>query len=153
MSNTQNLVLWAGSLLHKRDVDAFAFQASIAVDQRLANDEIHGSRVHVAIVGQQGIIPPELATSLDAKFAKIDHEIANGTLAIGTNAEDIHTFLEGMFTPQLDDAWRMVHTGRSRNDQVALDLRLYLKCSVPFLIVDLNTTIAVLLTQAENHID
>ena len=153
MNNTHSQVLWAGRLAEKPEADAFAFQASIAVDQRLAHDDIRGSRAHAAMLGQQGIIPQELAAALDAELANIDREIADGSLAIDPGAEDIHSFIEGILTARLGDAGRMVHAGRSRNDQVALDFRLYLKRSVPLLIAELGATIAALLAQAEKHTD
>ncbi|MDR2419410.1 MAG: argininosuccinate lyase [Treponema sp.] len=153
MNNTQSQVLWAGRLAEKPEADAFVFQASIAIDQRLAHDDIRGSRAHAAMLGQQGIIPPELAASLDAELANIDREIADGTLTIDADAEDIHSFIEGILTTRLGDAGRMVHAGRSRNDQVALDIRLYLKRNVPLLIAELGATITALLAQAENHVD
>ncbi|AEF84259.1 argininosuccinate lyase [Treponema primitia ZAS-2] len=144
-------VLWAGRLAEKPEAEAFAFQASISVDQRLAQDDILGSRAHAAMLGKQGIIPPETATALDTELARIADELEAGKLAIDPGAEDIHSFIEGILTERLGDAGRMVHAGRSRNDQVALDFRLYLKRAVPELGAELTETIRALLDQAEQH--
>ncbi|GHT99610.1 argininosuccinate lyase [Spirochaetia bacterium] len=144
-------VLWAGRLEEKPDAEAFAFQASIGVDSRLAQDDITGSRAHVAMLGKQGIIPVETAAVLDAELARIAGALAEGTLAIDQGAEDIHSFIEGIITERLGDEGRMVHAGRSRNDQVAVDFRLYLKRTVPVLRAELAETITVLLDRAEEH--
>jgi argininosuccinate lyase len=146
-----NSVLWAGRLAEKPEAEAFAFQASIAVDRRLAQDDIRGSRAHAAMLGKQGIIPADTAAKLDAELERIAEELESGKLAIDTNAEDIHSFIEGLLTGRLGDAGRVVHAGRSRNDQVALDFRLYLKRTVPELAAELTKTISALLDTAEKH--
>jgi argininosuccinate lyase len=105
------------------------------------------------MLGQQSIVPPDLATSLDATFTKVDHEIADGTLGIDTRAKGIHSCIKDILTTRLGDAGHMVHTGRSRNDQLALDFQLYFKRNVLLLIVELNATIAAFLMPAENHAD
>ncbi|MDR3342854.1 MAG: argininosuccinate lyase [Treponema sp.] len=144
-------VLWAGRLAEKPEAEAFAFQASITVDQRLAQEDIQGSRAHAAMLGKQGIIGADTAARLDAELARMAEELESGALAIDMAAEDIHSFIEGVLTERLGDVGRMVHAGRSRNDQVALDLRLYLKGVVPRLCAALVETIKTLLDQAETH--
>ncbi|MDR0877009.1 MAG: argininosuccinate lyase [Treponema sp.] len=144
-------VLWAGRLTEKPSGEAFAFQASIAVDKRLARDDINGSRVHVMMLGKQGIIPAETAAKIDAELARIDEELAAGSLAIDPGAEDIHSFIEGLLTERLGDAGRMVHAGRSRNDQVAVDFKLYLKRIVPEIQKEFIAAINTLLDQADKH--
>jgi argininosuccinate lyase len=103
------------------------------------------------MLGAQGIIPPETAAALDAELARIAAELEAGTLEIDPRSEDIHSYIEGVLTERLGDAGRMVHAGRSRNDQVALDFRLYLKRVVPELREELAETIRVLLDRAEEH--
>ncbi|MDR1950373.1 MAG: argininosuccinate lyase [Spirochaetaceae bacterium] len=144
-------VLWAGRLAEKPGAEAFAFQASIGVDSRLAREDIAGSRAHAAMLGRQGIIPPETAAALDAELARLAEELEGGELPVDPGAEDIHSFIEGILTERLGDMGRMVHAGRSRNDQVAVDFRLYLKRIVPELEAELTQTIKVLLDQAERH--
>jgi argininosuccinate lyase len=144
-------VLWAGRLEEKPEAGAFMFQASIAVDRRMVQEDIQGSRAHAAMLGKQGVIDPDTAARLDAALAKIAEELESGKLEINTGAEDIHSFIEGVLTERLGDAGRMVHAGRSRNDQVAMDLRLYLKRIVPEIRAGLAETVGVLLDQAEKY--
>jgi len=151
MKESSNQVLWAGRLEEKPEAEAFAFQASIAVDRRLVEEDIAGSRAHAAMLAKQGIIPAETAQALDRELERIAAEIASGALTIDNNAEDIHSFIEGVLTKRLGDAGRMVHAGRSRNDQVAVDFRLYLKKAIPSLRAELAATIAALLDKAEAH--
>ncbi|MDR1972452.1 MAG: argininosuccinate lyase [Treponema sp.] len=144
-------VLWAGRLAERPEEGAFAFQASIAVDRRLAQDDILGSRAHAAMLAARGIIPAATAQALDAELAKIAGELEAGTLEIDGGAEDIHSFIEGVLTARLGDPGRMLHAGRSRNDQAALDLRLYLRRALPELRGELAETLKVLLDRAEEH--
>ncbi|MDR2740698.1 MAG: argininosuccinate lyase [Treponema sp.] len=144
-------VLWAGRLEEKPGAEAFAFQASITVDRRLALEDVRGSRAHAAMLGRQGIIPPETAAALDAELKRIAGELESGALEINESAEDIHSFIEGVLTERLGDMGRMVHAGRSRNDQVAVDFRLYLKGLVPELLAEIAETVRVLLGRAEEH--
>jgi argininosuccinate lyase len=145
--------LWAGRLVQKPDAEAFAFQASIAVDKRLAFDDITGSRAHVAMLGKQNIIPANIAAKIGGELARIARELESGKLVIDDSAEDIHSFIEGILTERLGDAGRMVHAGRSRNDQVATDFRLYLKRTIPELQKELSQTIFTLLDKAEQHLN
>jgi argininosuccinate lyase len=146
--------LWAGRLAEKPEAEAFQFQASLAVDRRMALDDIMGSRAHAAMLGKQGIIPAQAAADIDAELGRIASEIESGALRIeaGEGApEDIHSYIEGILTERLGDEGRMVHAGRSRNDQVALDIRLYLKRTVPGLEAELRDTIGALLDRAAEH--
>ncbi|MDR1211267.1 MAG: argininosuccinate lyase [Spirochaetaceae bacterium] len=144
-------VLWSGRLREKPGKEAFAFQASIKVDKVLAGDDIRGSRAHVAMLAKQGIIDGETAALLDAGLERIAQELESGSLVVDEDAEDIHSFIEGILTARLGDTGRMLHAGRSRNDQVALDLRLYLKREVPGLCAELALSIETLLDLAEKH--
>jgi argininosuccinate lyase len=143
--------LWAGRLAGRPEEEAFAFQASLAVDRRLAREDILGSRAHAAMLGARGIIPPETAKILDAELAKLGEELESGALKIGGGAEDIHSFIEGVLTARLGDPGRMLHAGRSRNDQVALDIRLYLRRALPELREELAETVKTLLDRGEEH--
>jgi argininosuccinate lyase len=145
--------LWAGRLAQKPDAEAFAFQASIAVDKRLVLDDIAGSRAHVAMLGKQKIIPSGSAAKINSELTRIAHELESGKLVIDDSAEDIHSFIEGILTERIGDAGRMVHAGRSRNDQVAVDFRLYLKRTVPELRQELAQTIFTILNKAEQHLN
>ena len=144
-------VLWAGRLCEKPEDAAFKFQASILIDMRLAQDDISGSRAHAAMLGKQGIIDKETAAALDAELLKISKELTDGALVIDENCEDIHSFIEGVLTERLGDIGRCVHAGRSRNDQVAVDTRLYLKRRCKDIRLALDTAINQLLDIAELH--
>ena len=137
--------LWHGRFKEGPDAEAVAFETSIYEDMRLASDDIRGSRAHVKMLGKQGIIPAAEASKIAEELGKIAEEIKEGTLKIDTNAEDIHSFVEGVLTDRLGDVGRKVHTGRSRNDQIALDERLYLRHAIPELqqkLVDLMDVLA-----------
>ncbi|WP_304240404.1 argininosuccinate lyase [Gracilinema caldarium] len=146
-------VLWSGRLEAKPEAEALSFESSIAVDSRLAQEDITGSRAHVAMLAKQGIIPAEAAQAIDDELGRISAELAEGTLQIDMEAEDIHSFIEAVLTERLGDVGRMVHAGRSRNDQVAVDLRLYLKRVVPEIAEEIRATCQVLLELAEQHLE
>jgi argininosuccinate lyase len=149
--NTKPAVLWAGRLADRPDAEAFAFQASINVDKRLVFEDIEGSRAHAAMLGKQGILSAETAAALDAELSNIESEIKSGKLVIDDAAEDIHSFIEGILTARLGDAGRSVHAGRSRNDQVALDIRLYLKRRIPEIQSGIDAVVNTLLDIAGQH--
>ncbi|MDR1930360.1 MAG: argininosuccinate lyase, partial [Treponema sp.] len=144
-------VLWAGRLAEKPRAEAFAFQASLGVDARLVREDLAGSRAHAAMLAKQGIIPEETAAALDGELRRIGEELTAGKLAIDPGAEDIHSFIEGLLTERLGDQGRMVHAGRSRNDQIVTDLRLYLKRLIPELRAEIAQTITGLLDKAEKN--
>ncbi|MDR0300953.1 MAG: argininosuccinate lyase [Treponema sp.] len=137
----------------KPEAQAFAFQSSINIDKRLVFDDIAGSKAHAAMLGKQGIIPKDSASKIVKELDRIAVEIKSGaTLTIDTSSEDIHSFLEAILTERLGDAGKMVHAGRSRNDQVAVDFRLYLKRKVPRLQAELSAATIVLLDIAQLHV-
>ncbi len=143
--------LWHGRFAEGPDAEAVAFETSIHIDERLAQDDIRGSVAHAGMLGAAGIIPGTESAAIVAELKKIASELETGTLKIDSAAEDIHSFVEGVLTDRLGDAGRKVHTGRSRNDQIALDERLHLRRMVPLMresIVDLVETLA---TVAERH--
>lgn len=144
-------VLWSGRLNAKPEAEAFDFESSIRVDKRLAFDDIQGSRVHARMLGRQGIIPAEASARLDKALARIAEDLESGALSISHDCEDIHSFIEAVLTERLGDLGRMLHAGRSRNDQVAVDIRLYLKRTVPQLQSELAACISTLLDRAAEH--
>ena len=145
--------LWAGRLAEVPQAEAFAFQASINVDSRLVFDDIAGSKAHAAMLGKQGIISKDSASKIVKELNAIANEIKTGKLAIDTEHEDIHSFLESILTKRLGDTGKMVHAGRSRNDQVAVAFRLYLKRAVPQLQNELAALVNVLLDTALSHVN
>jgi len=109
------------------DPKAEAFLSSLSVDKALLPEDIEGSLAHAAMLGAQGILPSERSAALVAALSDMLREAASGSLAAGGEAEDVHSFVEAELTRRLGEVGRSVHAGRSRNDQVALDLRLYLR--------------------------
>jgi len=146
-------VLWSGRLEAKPEAEALSFESSIAVDSRLAREDITGSRAHVAMLAKQGIIPAEAAQAIDEELGRISAELAEGTLQIDMEAEDIHSFIEAVLTERLGDVGRMVHAGRSRNDQVALDLRLYVREAITAIRDGIRTLQKVIVSKAEVHLN
>lgn len=123
--------LWHGRFQEGPDAEAVAFETSIHVDARMALDDVRGSVAHAGMLGSAGVIPESESRAIVAELKKIAEELESGSLAIDEDAEDIHSFIEGVLTDRLGDVGRKVHTGRSRNDQIALDERLYLRRSIP----------------------
>ncbi len=124
--------LWAGRFSKEADKKTNDFNSSIATDSRMYYWDIEGSIAHATMLAKHGIIPQEDAEKILTELVKIRQEIMNGELLIDPNAEDIHTFIEQTLTERIGSAGKRLHTGRSRNDQVALDVRLYLReeCNV-----------------------
>lgn len=119
--------LWQGRFQKALDPKTNDFNSSIAFDSRMYKEDIDGSIAHATMLCAQEIISPDdLAKIVDGLNA-IKAEIENGTLEIDPNSEDIHTFVEGELTNRIGSAGKRLHTARSRNDQVALDIRLYLR--------------------------
>ncbi|MDR0551621.1 MAG: argininosuccinate lyase [Spirochaetaceae bacterium] len=150
-TNTKPDVLWAGRLEKKPQAEAFEFQASLRIDKRMAAEDITGSRAHAAMLGRQGIIPEETARLLDTELAHIAREIEDGSLQIDEGAEDIHSFVESVLTARLGNEGRTIHAGRSRNDQTAVDFRLYCKKAVLRIDAELGRVLNALLDAAETH--
>jgi argininosuccinate lyase len=119
--------LWEGRFKKQLDKKADDFNSSIAVDSRMVKEDIAGSIAHAAMLAKQGIIAQQEAEAIIDGLSGILADIQSGKLEIDANAEDIHTFVEAELTERIGDAGKKLHTGRSRNDQVALDLRLHLK--------------------------
>ncbi|HIW35686.1 MAG TPA: argininosuccinate lyase, partial [Candidatus Treponema faecavium] len=119
--------LWHGRFEQGPDAAAVAFETSIHADERMACDDIAGSKAHAAMLGRTGIIPQHEADAIVGALEGIAADLKSGALAVDASAEDIHSFIEGVLTDRLGETGKKVHTGRSRNDQIALDERLYLR--------------------------
>lgn len=119
--------LWAGRFSKEVDKTTNDFNSSIRVDSRMFREDIEGSIAHATMLGITGIITPEDADKIIDGLRQIKNELENGELEIPSDSEDIHTFVEGELTSRIGDAGKRLHTARSRNDQVALDVRLYLR--------------------------
>ena len=141
--------LWEGRAGSPTDAAADDFNASIRVDSRMYRQDIRGSMAHAAMLGAQGIVPPEAVEEILAGLEEILKELDSGTLTIDPEAEDIHSFVEAELTKRKGDAGRMLHTARSRNDQVAVDARLYLRSRVSDTRGKICAVISALMDQAE----
>ncbi len=145
--------LWAGRFEKALDDKTNDFNSSISFDCRMAEEDIAGSLAHAAMLEAQGIISAEDGAKIRDGLASIAADLKSGALEIDMTAEDIHTFIEGELTARIGDAGKRLHTGRSRNDQVALDIRLYLRNRIPALQAQIEELIAVLCNKAEDYAD
>ena len=117
--------LWGGRFTKETDQMVFDFNASISFDKKLFEQDITGSIAHVVMLGKQGILTMEEKDAIVKGLISIRDDVQNGTLTIDETKEDIHSFVEAVLIERIGDAGKKLHTGRSRNDQVALDMRLY----------------------------
>ena len=145
--------LWAGRFQKALDDKTNDFNSSISFDCRMAQEDIAGSMAHAAMLEAQGIISREDGQKIQDGLAGIAADLQSGALEINMTAEDIHTFVEAELTSRIGDAGKRLHTGRSRNDQVALDVRLYLLGRIPALQDQLSELITVLCDKAETYAD
>jgi argininosuccinate lyase len=143
--------LWAGRFRKELDQKTNDFNSSIAFDSRMFREDITGSMAHASMLAKQGIISREDAKAIRDGLSDILADIESGKLSIDMNSEDIHTFVEAELTARIGDAGKKLHTGRSRNDQVALDLRLYLKTLCDSLRNQMIDLILVLCSKAEQY--
>lgn len=117
--------LWGGRFTKETDQLVYNFNASISFDQKFFSQDIRGSKAHVTMLAACGILTQEEKDSILTGLDSIAKDVADGTLAITSEYEDIHSFVEANLIARIGDAGKKLHTGRSRNDQVALDMRLY----------------------------
>lgn len=145
--------LWTGRFKKSLDKKTNDFNSSIPFDCRMAQQDIKGSVAHATMLGKQGIIEKGESEKIVATLKDIAAEIENGELSIDMSAEDIHTFVEGELTKRIGDSGKRLHTARSRNDQVALDLRLYLLDECDKLKESVTALIKVILNKAKENYD
>ena len=145
--------MWAGRTAGETDRLADDFNSSIAFDSRMARQDILGSLAHAEMLARQGIIGPEEADQIAAGLTGILEDLESGALAIDPSCEDIHMFVEQVLTERIGQAGKRLHTARSRNDQVALDLRLYLRDEIDAITGKLCDLLAALREQAADHAD
>ena len=119
--------MWAGRTTGQTSEIADSFNSSIGFDQKLYRQDIDGSMAHAAMLAKQGIITCDEADAIISALKEIKQDIESGKLEIDPKAEDIHMFIEQVLTQRIGEAGKKLHTARSRNDQVALDLRLWLR--------------------------
>ncbi|MBO5608803.1 MAG: argininosuccinate lyase [Eubacterium sp.] len=122
--------LWGGRFTKETDELVYNFNASISFDQKFYAQDIKGSIAHATMLGKTGIITPEESEDIVNGLKGILNDIENGDLEISPKYEDIHSFVEATLIDRIGDTGKKLHTGRSRNDQVALDMRLYTRDEV-----------------------
>lgn len=147
------MALWEGRFKKELDSITNDFNSSVLFDSRMYKQDITGSIAHVKMLSKQAIIEEEEAIKIEKELNKILQEIENGSLEIDMSLEDIHTFVEGELTKRLGNTGKRLHTARSRNDQVALDIRMYLKDEIDELIKLLKELIKVLVEKAEGNLE
>lgn len=143
--------IWSGRAKGSLDKAANDFNSSIRVDSRMFREDIAGSMEHAAMLSAVGIIPAKDADAIIDGLQSILDDIESGKLAIDPEAEDIHSFVEAELTARIGDAGKKLHTARSRNDQVALDLRLFLKEEGVVLSKGLYDLLSALYTKASEN--
>ena len=145
--------LWGGRFTKETDKLVYNFNASISFDQKFYAQDIRGSIAHVTMLQKQGILTKEEKESIIEGLKGIQADVENGTLEITDEYEDIHCFVEENLFVRFGDAGKKLHTGRSRNDQVALDMRLYTRDEIEALDTLLKELLEVLLKLMKEHIE
>ena len=143
--------LWEGRFSKALDAQADDFNSSIRFDSRLFRQDIQGSVAHATMLAAKGIIGKQESEIIIAELGGILEDIESGALPIDPGAEDIHMFVETELTRRIGDVGKKLHTARSRNDQVAVDIRLYLREEAAEIIGLLQTLLEAILHQAKQH--
>lgn len=143
--------LWGGRFDESTDAFVEAFTASVAFDQRLYRQDIAGSRAHAAMLQQVGVLSKDDVTQINTGLDQIEIDIAAGKFEWSVSREDVHMNIEAALTSLIGDAGKRLHTGRSRNDQVATDIRLYLRDACDEAAVEATRLMEGLLALADQH--
>lgn len=147
-----NKKIWAGRFTKETDKIVNDFNSSISFDARMYREDIEGSIAHATMLGECGIIDLDESNAIVEGLKNILNDIENGKLEFDFNAEDIHSFIEAKLTERLSDTGKRLHTARSRNDQVALDIRMYLKKEVKEIESLIKKLITVLTDLSEKNL-
>lgn len=149
--NSTHELLWQSRFSEPFDREALLFSSSVHVDRKLYKEDIEGSIAHVTMLSEEAIIPVEEARLIIEGLEEIEEEISSGALEPQWEDEDIHTVIENRLKEKIGPIAGKIHSGRSRNDQVATDTRLYLRKAINNLADSLTTIKEVLLEKAELH--
>lgn len=147
------MALWSGRFNSTPDQAVTDFTESISFDKRLYSYDITGSKAHVKMLASSGIIPEETAKQIIDELAKIEKQIENNDFTFSADLEDIHMHIEKALIESLGDEGARVHTARSRNDQIALDIRLYLRDEIDQIIHRIINFEKILVETAEKNIE
>ncbi len=143
--------LWSGRFQKETDELVNALNESISFDQRLYRQDIAGSKAHAAMLGAQGIISMEDVAAIQTGLDGILQDVEAGTVEFTTENEDIHMNIETLLTQRIGDAGKRLHTARSRNDQVAVDFRMYVREEIQVIIPEILNLQQALAEQAKQH--
>ena len=143
--------MWAGRFQKALDKEADDFNSSIHFDCKMYKQDITGSMKHAAMLAMQGIITDDDCDKITAGLQSVLDDIESGALAFDMDAEDIHMFVESELTKRIGDVGKKLHTARSRNDQVAVDIRLYLRDETAEIVSLVKKLLAAILQQAKAH--
>lgn len=142
---------WGGRFQESTDAFVAAFTASVGFDQRLAQEDIAGSRAHAAMLVKQGVLSEADGEAIARGLDAIADEIARGEFVWDTALEDVHMNIEKRLTDRIGDAGKRLHTGRSRNDQVATDIRLYTRAAIERILGEIHRLQTAIVTLAEGE--
>ncbi len=145
--------MWAGRFSKELDREADDFNSSIHFDSRMFRQDIQGSMAHAAMLAKQGILTQEEGDRIIEALGGILEDLESGALAFDWAAEDIHMFVESVLTKRIGDLGKKLHTARSRNDQVAVDIRLYLRDEANEIIALIKELLSAVLEQAKANKD
>ena len=144
--------LWGGRFTRQTDQLVYDFNASIRFDQRFYKQDIEGSRAHAKMLEKQGILTQEEGRQIQEGLDSILRDVEEGKLKITSEYEDIHSFVEANLIRRIGDAGKKLHTGRSRNDQVALDMKLYVRDEIAAVDEELKSLLTTLLTLMKENL-
>lgn len=147
------MALWSGRFNNETASAVSEFTESISYDQRLYKYDIMGSKAHVAALTSAGIIPETTCEKITAELSNIENSIEKGDFEFRSELEDIHMHIENALIEAIGDEGARLHTGRSRNDQVALDVRLYMRDKIDDIIEGIKVLQASLVEQADKNIE
>ncbi len=147
------MAIWSNDFHDDVSQDAYNFNQSILIDRRLLDADLRGSIAHAEMLGEQEIIPQNESEKLVAALKEMQAEYKNDELEIDKTAEDIHSFIETELTERLGDIGKKIHTGRSRNDQVAVALKIYIQDEIKKLSELLVEAIQAFVNQASQHLE
>lgn len=145
--------LWGGRFTGQEDELVKKINDSIGFDKRLWREDIEGSIAHASMLGKQGVLSEESAANIVRGLNGIRQDIEDGSLIITDDYEDIHSFMEAVLTERIGDDGKKLHTGRSRNDQVALDMRLFTRRAADDTVRELLSLLDTILSIMEENID
>ena len=144
--------LWGGRFTKETDKLVYDFNASITFDKKLFEQDIEGSIAHVVMLEKQGVLSLDEKDAIVKGLTQIRKDVEEGKLAVSEEYEDIHSFVEAVLTERIGEAGKKLHTGRSRNDQVALDMKLYVRGEVVTVAEKLQNLLEIILSVMEGSL-